>query len=106
MFPNRITKKFENGIVISSEFESGNLQRVEDITSSTYTKEIQEETKEVPVIFNEDLSDNEDATADTMEFENFEWDAMFGKIEDELYCYDIWVSPDGLPYVKGLKTRA
>ena len=55
---------------------------------------------------NEDLSDNEDATADTMEYENFEWDAMFSKIEDEVYCYDIWISPDGLPYVKGLKTRA
>lgn len=31
---------------------------------------------------------------------------MFAKCEDDLYCYDLWVSPDGLPYVEGIKTRA
>jgi hypothetical protein len=31
---------------------------------------------------------------------------MFSKCEDELFQYDLWISPDGLPYVEGNKTRA
>ena len=28
---------------------------------------------------------------------------LFQPTEDELYCYDIWLCPDSLPYVQGSK---
>ena len=31
---------------------------------------------------------------------------MFGASEDELYCYDLFICPDSLPYVEGVKQRA
>lgn len=30
---------------------------------------------------------------------------MFPKIDDDLFCYDLWISADGVPYVTH-KTRA
>jgi len=31
---------------------------------------------------------------------------LFSPTEDELYCFDLWVCPDSLPYVEGAKQRA
>ena len=31
---------------------------------------------------------------------------MFTLSEDDLFCFDIWICPDSLPYVEGIKTRA
>ena len=31
---------------------------------------------------------------------------LFSPTEDELFCFDLWVCPDSLPYVEGSKQRA
>ena len=31
---------------------------------------------------------------------------LFAPTDDELYCFDLWVCPDSMPYLEGVKQRA
>ena len=31
---------------------------------------------------------------------------LFSPTEDELFCYDMWLCPDSMPYIEGEKSRA
>ena len=31
---------------------------------------------------------------------------LFAPTDDELYCFDLWVCPDSMPYIEGVKQKA
>ena len=73
----------------------------EETTNLTTGQE--EEAKEEPT------EESGTATSDsqkTTEYEINDVKTLFAPTEDELYCYDIKVCPDSLPYVMGSKQRA
>ena len=115
-FPNRNTFEFENGVIVNSEFEAGNLWRCQEFLAAA-CNEIELE-EEVDVEGGEDTQQvsNSQASGTAVEGENGDKDVngysltdtetLFAPTEDELYCYDLWVCPDSLPYIEGSKQRA
>lgn len=99
VYPNRLTKTFSNGVTITSDFDSGTLLAVSEANSqpnATVTAQVPVEQPQQPEA-NEDNSDGEAEKEGNTE--DFSWDSMFTKTDDLCYCYDIWISPDGAPFI-------
>ena len=101
-FPMRNTFDFDDGVKITSKFESGNLWQCREFNPQTANEipleYLQKEEQEEEEVVTADQTDENGVAADTT--------PLFASSEDELYCYDLWVCPDSLPYVEGIKQRA
>ena len=116
-FPNRNTFEFGNGVVVNSEFEAGNLWRCQEFLAAA--------CNEIELAEDEEGAEGGDGTqqmsnsqasgtaaeengdnADPNGYSLTDTALLFAPTEDELYCYDLWVCPDSLPYIEGSKQRA
>ena len=107
-FPNRNTYDFENGIQITSEFESGNLWKCVEIKpeETEYDPEwYYDEEEEVKEEQAED-GEGKDPSKEIPQYDINDVETLFAPTENEQYCFDIKVCPDSLPYYKGSKQRA
>ena len=117
-FPNRNTFTFASGVRITSDFEAGNLWKCQEIAPEAVNDVEPEEGDE-----NEYGSQNEEckvaqSQASTIEeaggtesdpetkYSITDTQTLFSPTEDDLFCFDLWVCPDSLPYVEGSKQRA
>ena len=111
----RNTFDFDNGVRITSDFESGNLLQCLEFAPET--------SNEIPSAYDvvdenaegENQGDesnqgysqpNDDSAAANDQHAEAIQQVLFGPSEDELHCYDLFICPDSLPYVEGVKQRA
>ena len=47
-----------------------------------------------------------ESDGDTNKYSLTDTVTLFAPTEDELYCYDLWICPDSMPYVEGIKQKA
>ena len=116
MFPSRNTFIFENGVRITSEFESGNLWKCQDflpeqenVIPELHQEPDEEEVKKEESQGADDASDggeDDNTVPNGEEYDEHDTVTLFAPTQDELYCYDLWLCPDSLPYVAGQKQRA
>lgn len=109
----RNTFTFENGVRITSEFESGNLWKCQE-----FAPELADEIEppaEDDDSYNEETKTQSQTTAEEgtnggsndsdpeTKYSLTDTATLFTPTEDELYCYDLWICPDSMPYVVDTK---
>ena len=123
--PERNTFTFENGVRLTSEFETGNLWRCQEFAPDQANEiepeeeednggangidnsEMTEETKgeAIPGV-SQDTAAGSDGEEGNNKYSLTDTATLFAPTEDELYCYDLWVCPDSMPYHENLKQKA
>ena len=118
-FPMRNTFTFESGIRVTSEFEAGNLWRCHEIAPESANEiepaEDEDENEEIEEVKTASQSTSatardENAAGNDSDPENkysiTDTLTLFAPTEDDLFCFDLYVCPDSLPYTEGVKQRA
>ena len=112
----RNTYSFSNGVRISSDFEAGTLGGCIEISPDAVNvvepasdeeennDDGNEESKAVSQVSLIAEEGGTESDPDT-KYSITDTQTLFSPTEDELYCYDLWVCPDSLPYVES-KSRA
>lgn len=113
----RNTFTFESGVRITSDFESGNLWKCSEIAPET-ANDVEPAEDDEDLIDAEEVKTHSQNTAATAEegvanesdpetkYSITDTQTLFAPTEDDLFCFDLWVCPDSMPYVENVKQRA
>ncbi len=120
-FPMRNTFNFGNGVSLTSEFEAGNLWKCKEIAAETINdvepaeedeeqlqsnatnldEEVKTSGQQIQATGGEDQAANE--SDPETKYSITDTQTLFTPTEDDLYCYDLWVCPDSMPYIDTCK---
>ena len=112
-FPMRNTFTFASGVRISSDFEAGNLWKCSEMSDQDRSDVGSEEEDEPGVEESkgqntttysvvEEVQGGTESEPET-KYVTSESPTLFAASDDELFCFDIWVCPDSLPYTENVK---